>query len=307
MSDDPIPAPTAAAPGAAGPGAAPDTVFACIDGLATTHAVVDGAAWASVRLGAPLALLHTLQHPEPLPPVGDYSGVIGMGAQDLLLERLSALDEERSQLAQEAAHRMLESAQRRVPQEAAAALQVLLRHGELTDVLLEHEASARLFVLGSNHRPASARKLRLDYRVESVVRNVRQPVMVMPCPEFTPSTGFVVAYDGSTTAHRAVQAVARSPLLRGMPGLLAMAGEPTEQARQCLEEAQALLRAAGFAIDTRIVPGAPEEAIPALMEDRTQDLLVVGAYGHSRIRQLIVGSTTTALLRLSSVPVLVLR
>ena len=36
-------------------------------------------------------------------------------------------------------------------------------------------------------------------------------------------------------------------------------------------------------------------------------LLVLGAYGHSRIRQLIVGSTTTALLRLCSVPVLVLR
>ncbi|MBU2284983.1 MAG: universal stress protein, partial [Gammaproteobacteria bacterium] len=37
------------------------------------------------------------------------------------------------------------------------------------------------------------------------------------------------------------------------------------------------------------------------------DLLVMGAYGHSRIRQLIVGSTTTALLRTSPVPVLVLR
>ncbi|WP_370870719.1 universal stress protein [Polaromonas sp.] len=35
--------------------------------------------------------------------------------------------------------------------------------------------------------------------------------------------------------------------------------------------------------------------------------LVMGAYGHSRIRQLIVGSTTTTLLRLSKVPVLILR
>jgi nucleotide-binding universal stress UspA family protein len=34
---------------------------------------------------------------------------------------------------------------------------------------------------------------------------------------------------------------------------------------------------------------------------------VMGAYGHSRIRQLIVGSTTTTLLRTSPVPVLVLR
>lgn len=155
----------------------PDTVFACIDGLATTPAVVDGAAWAAQRLGAPLALLHTLQQPEPLPPVGDYSGVIGMGAQDLLLERLNALDEERTQLAHEAARRMLDAAHARLANPQGEQLQLLLRHGELTDVLLEHEPQARLFVLGSNRRPSSARKLRLDHHVESVVRSVRQPVM----------------------------------------------------------------------------------------------------------------------------------
>ncbi|SDL95504.1 Nucleotide-binding universal stress protein, UspA family [Oryzisolibacter propanilivorax] len=285
-----------------------DTVYACIDGLAATHAVADGSAWAARRLGAPLALLHALQQPEPLPPVGDYSGVIGMGAQDLLLERLHALDEERSQLAQEAARRMLDETSTRVQQTTIIpTVQTLLRHGELTDVLLEHEAMARLFVLGSNHRASAPRKLRLDHRVEGVVRQVRQPVLVVTRPEFTPPSRFVVAYDGSATAHRAVQAVARSPLLRGMPGLLAMAGEPTDAARQCLQEARATLVAAGFEVDTRIVPGAPEEALPALAEEHGDALLVLGAYGHSRIRQLIVGSSTTALLRLCSVPVLVLR
>jgi nucleotide-binding universal stress UspA family protein len=275
-----------------------DTVFACIDGLATTHAVVDGAFWAAERLQAPMALLHALERPEPMPPVGDYSGVIGMGAQDMLLERLNTLDEERTHVAQEAARRMLDEAQARVDQTRIPSLQVLLRHGELTDVLLEHEDGARLFVLGRQHRATAARKLRLDHRVESVIRNVRQPVMVMTTPEFTPPEGFVVAFDGSTTARRAVEAVARSPLLRGMPGLLAMAGEPTPEMLEQLHGAQAQLQQAGFAIDTRVVPGLPEEALPALLQSLGNMLLVLGAYGHSRIRQLIVGSTTTALLRL---------
>ena len=284
-----------------------DTVFACIDGLATTHAVVDGAFWAAERLQAPMVLLHALERPEPMPPVGDYSGVIGMGAQDMLLERLNTLDEERTHDAQEAARRMLDEAQARVDQTRIPSLQVLLRHGELTDVLLEHEDGARLFVLGRQHRATAARKLRLDHRVESVIRNVRQPVMVMTTPEFTPPEGFVVAFDGSTTARRAVEAVARSPLLRGMPGLLAMAGEPTPEMLEQLHGAQAQLQQAGFAIDTRVVPGLPEEALPALLQSLGNMLLVLGAYGHSRIRQLIVGSTTTALLRLCSVPVVVLR
>ena len=284
-----------------------DTVYACIDGLATTHAVVDGAFWAAERLQAPMALVHALERPEPMPPVGDYSGVIGMGAQDVLLQRLNTLDEERSHVAQEAARRMLDEAQTRVDQARIPALQVLLRHGELTDVLLEHEDGARLFVLGRQHRATAARKLRLDHRVESVIRSMRQPVMVMTTPDFVAPVGFVVAFDGSATARRAVEAVARSPLLRGMPGTLAMAGEPTPEMLQQLHSAQAQLEQAGFAIDTQVVPGLPEEALPALLQARGNVLLVLGAYGHSRIRQLIVGSTTTALLRLCSVPVVVLR
>ncbi|MBL4609320.1 MAG: universal stress protein, partial [Pseudomonas sp.] len=37
------------------------------------------------------------------------------------------------------------------------------------------------------------------------------------------------------------------------------------------------------------------------------DLLVMGAYGHSRIRQFFVGSTTTNILQKTSRPVLLLR
>ena len=56
-----------------------------------------------------------------------------------------------------------------------------------------------------------------------------------------------------------------------------------------------------------VLPGPVDEAIRGAVDRGSIDLLVMGAYGHSRIRQLIVGSTTTALLRLCSVPVVVLR
>lgn len=52
--------------------------------------------------------------------------------------------------------------------------------------------------------------------------------------------------------------------------------------------------------------GEPEVVIPDYVRDERIDLLVMGAYGHSRIRQLIVGTTTT-MLRTCHVPVLLLR
>jgi len=284
-----------------------NTVYACIDGLASTPAVVDAGAWAARRLQAPLALLHALERPAPMPAVGDYSGVIGMGAQDVLLQQLSDLDEERHKIALEAARHMLENAQRRVEPETVPALQLLMRHGELIDTLLELEPEARLVTMGEHHRAAGPRKLRLDHRVEGVIRTLKRLVLVITAEQFVPPTEFVIAYDGSDTARGAVEAVARSPLLRGMPALLATAGEPTATVTRQLEEAQTLLQAAGFTVGTQVVPGEPEEALPALLQSRGNTLLVLGAYGHSRIRQFIVGSTTTTLLRVCSVPVLVLR
>jgi nucleotide-binding universal stress UspA family protein len=35
--------------------------------------------------------------------------------------------------------------------------------------------------------------------------------------------------------------------------------------------------------------------------------MIMGAYGHSRIRHLLIGSTTTAMLRRSTIPLLLLR
>ena len=285
----------------------PDTVYACLDGLNTTAAVVEGACWAAQRLSAPLTLLHTLERPEPTPPVGDYSGVLGMGAQDLLLQRLSALDEERAQITQQAAQRMLDEARKHVCEGSVPPMSTMLRQGDLTDVLLTQEPTARLFVLGSNRRPPTVRKLRLDHRIETAVRNLRQPVMVMDAVPFVPPTHFVVAYDGSATADAAVQRVAGSPLLRGMPAELVMVGECPARLQERLRAAKTLLEDAGFATTTRTLPGLPEEVVPPLLESLGSTLLVLGAYGHSRIRHFIVGSTTTALLRLCSVPVLVLR
>ena len=56
-----------------------------------------------------------------------------------------------------------------------------------------------------------------------------------------------------------------------------------------------------------MLQGEAHEVVPGWLSAQSASLLVMGAYGHSRIRHLVVGSTTTTLLRLSPCPVLVLR
>lgn len=84
-----------------------------------------------------------------------------------------------------------------------------------------------------------------------------------------------------------------------------MAVAASAAALRQLDEARQVLAAAGFDAQTETAPGEAEAVLPALVKAQGAALLVMGAYGHSHIRELIVGGTTIALLRLSDVPVLI--
>ena len=285
----------------------PNQIYACIDGMPAAASVVDWAAWAAQRLQAPLQLLHVLDEPVALPPVGDFSGALGFGAQEMLQQQLGALDEQRSAIAREAGRHVLESACERAAQQGVPEAAQAMPYGELVDVLMGLEDSARLVVLGEHYRTSMPRAVYLSAHVERVVRSLRRPVLVATVAPFVAPERFVVAIDGSDTARKTLDMVAASPLLRGLPALVAMAAPDTPEHQQQLGNAQAVLRAAGFEAQTALLPGDPENALPPLLQSQGNAVLVMGAYGHSRIRQLILGSTTTALLRLSPVPVFVLR
>ena len=83
--------------------------------------------------------------------------------------------------------------------------------------------------------------------------------------------------------------------------------EPTTQAKQKLENAATALRDAGYAVETTIQAGQPEAVICEKIKSANIDLLLMGAYGHSRIRNLIIGSTTTEMIRSCHIPVLLFR
>ena len=58
---------------------------------------------------------------------------------------------------------------------------------------------------------------------------------------------------------------------------------------------------------SKIETGQPETVIAREVETDHYDLLVMGAFGHSRIRNLIIGSTTTEMIRSCKIPVLLFR
>jgi nucleotide-binding universal stress UspA family protein len=126
--------------------------------------------------------------------------------------------------------------------------------------------------------------------------------------DFSGSIGrFLIAFDGGPSALKAVHHAATNPLLQGLEAHLLMTGKPDPDFARALEHAATGLRGAGFQVTADLLPGDPAETISAEVQKRGIDLLVMGAYGHSRIRRLILGSTTTHLIRTCRVPVLLFR
>jgi nucleotide-binding universal stress UspA family protein len=280
-------------------------VIACIDGSSITPAVCDYAAWASRKMDAPLDFLHVLGRSEyPIP--ADLSGNLGLGSREHLLQELAELDEKRGRVALEQGRLMLEAARARAIADGVPNPTSRQRHGELVDTLIEFEHDIRLLVMGRQGEHGDGAGEHIGSHLENVVRTLHRPILVIPS-DYTEPQRILIAFDGSATTRKAVEMVAASPLFRGLPCHLVMVGADKADAREPLDWARTTLERAGFQVIAGIRSGHVEEVLCGYRTEHAIDLIVMGAYGHSRIREFLVGSTTAKLIRQSRVPLLLLR
>lgn len=280
-------------------------VLAAIDNSVYATSVADHAAWAASQLASPLFFIHTIDRVSA-PVATDLSGNLAADGKDVLLAELAQVDEQRGRVAQARGRELLEQARRRVLEMYAGESSAQMRHGTLVDTLVELEGDVRLFVIGKRGEHADFAKGHLGSNLERVVRAVHRPVLVTS-RAFRPIERFLIAFDGSATTRKCVEMVCASPLLKGAACELLLVGQETETTRGHMEWAKERLRAAGFEFRAHFVEGDPDDVIVETARQFGIDLIVMGAYGHSRIRQLVVGSTTTHVLRHCQIPLLLLR
>lgn len=280
-------------------------IIAFVDGSAYAASVCEHAAWISQVTGAPVELIHILGRKDAT-DTHDHSGAIALGARSALMNELAALDAQRAKLIGQKGRAILDGAQALLKRLGANQTTARLRHGDLVEALAEVETDARLIVVGKRGEAADMAKGHLGSNLERIVRASQKPVFVAS-RAFKPIAKVLVAYDGGASAMRAVDHIARCRLFQALAVHVVTVGTPTAQMEKGLADAAALLQAAGISPQTSIVQGAPETALANLIAQEQFDMLVMGAYGHSHIRSLIIGSTTTQMIRACKVPVLLHR
>ncbi len=278
------------------------TILACTDGSLYSPSIYQHASWVAERLGADIHVLHAIEHHES-PATRDLSGNLGFSANDELLAELTSLDESRYRVARLRGKAILEDAEKQL---GTATVTTTQRHGSLVDTVEEFEKDAALVVLGKRGEHANFSKGHLGSNLERVVRSAKIPVLVA-AREFKPVSRFLIAFDGGTSSLKAIDYVANQPLLKGAECHLVSIGKPGSDLERSLEGAATALKGAGFTVLAELLSGDADEVISAKVKEARIDLLVMGAYGHSRIREFILGSTTTNLIRTCHVPVLLFR
>ncbi|WEX07273.1 universal stress protein [Chelativorans sp. AA-79] len=279
-------------------------ILALVDGSIYADSVCGIAGWAALRTGLPVEVAHVIGR--RMSSAFDLSGGLEPGQRSALLEEYTRLDEQHGKLAQQKGRALLEAAKAAFDTAGVSKVETTLRRGDLLEALADLEADAEIVVIGKRGEAADFAKLHLGSNLERVVRSARMPVLVA-ARAYTPFDRFLIAFDGGKSANRAVDYVAASPLLKGMRCTILSVGAETPENRSRLEAPASLFRSAGFDVDAQLSNGEPEEVISAKIEAENIGLLVMGAYGHSRIRSLIIGSTTTEMVRRCKIPVLMFR
>lgn len=140
---------------------------------------------------------------------------------------------------------------------------------------------------------------------EAVVRKSGRPVMITPV-SFHEVEKIGLAYDGSEPSEKALKVAAELSENLGWPLTVLIITDNDEKADALTGKVEAVLESYNVENFIEIRSGKEEKQIIKFTEGPV-DLMVMGAYGHSRIRELILGSTTSYVIRKSTIPVLMIR
>lgn len=275
-------------------------IITCIDGSKHSNDVCKAGVWAAQKLQKPLVFLHALEKKSTA--TENYSGAIGLGARSSLLNELAELDTQHNKLALEVGKELLNQACQNAAEQGSEQAEQVLRHGSISDALKDLETDARLVVIGRSGEHFKA----LGSNIEQIIRQVQVPILI-PNKNFSAPQSFMLAYDGRATADKAIQLIIDGGLLHGMTCHLVTVENNKKHLKENFERASKQLTDAGFTVKASFLSGNIFTALMDYKNSNPVDLLVMGAFSHSKLASIFIGSNTLKMLEHTQLALVILR
>jgi len=180
--------------------------------------------------------------------------------------------------------------------------QTFLDMGIIANEICERSKIADLVVIGHRGLNEEFSTGLLGTTAESITRKCPRPVFVST-KRFKIIEKPLLAYDGSQRASAAMESAAEFCSLLQLPLTVLSVAKEEKTAEGVLQQAKSYLNS--YSIEARYETGRgyPEQKIIEYLANLNHDLLFIGAYGHRRIIEMVLGGTTEYVLRNSPCPV----
>lgn len=280
-------------------------IITCIDGSAYSDDVCHAGVWAANKLHKAILFLHAIEKKNTA-AVEDLSGAIGLGARSSLLKEMAALDEQRSKLALQLGKEMLDHAYQLASQNGCKQVEKTQRHSDVVEAICDLESDARLVVIGRSGEGHEQNFKALGSHIEQIIRQVHTPVLIAN-KNFTAPKSFMLAYDGRETADKAVKRVIEGGLLHNMVCHLVTVKNSQSGLMDKFKHTETMLIDSGFEVKSSFLEG---NIFNALMDYKTKhavEMLVMGAFSHSKLAQVFLGSNTLKMIENTHLPLVILR
>jgi nucleotide-binding universal stress UspA family protein len=174
--------------------------------------------------------------------------------------------------------------------------------GVVPTEIVRTAADVDLILLGRGGLHTDLSKALLGSVVETVVRRTVKPTMIIP-QQYQQVQKPLVATDGSPMATEALRTAAVFASALKLPLGVVHCALEREEGEQLVAQTKALMAAEHIAGEVDFCLGNPHADLLHYMEDHGHDALFIGAFGHNRVVEWVIGSTTQYLLRACAAPV----
>lgn len=275
------------------------SILLSVDGSIYTESVLRTGIYLAKSLQAKVRALSVID-------VRTFEWAMSIGADGFVPIIPSAVYlEESRKLQDEKAQAVLEKS-RQILEEEGTSFSVEKASGSPVDVICERARIVDLLIMGARGEFAKWGSKMIGATLEAVTRQVNKPILIVS-KVFAPYRKILAPYDGSPTANKALGLAGYLAHNLALPVEVLTVSARKKDAEQVMEEAEHYLQSYEVACTSVHINGAPDTTICEYAHDNGFDLIVMGAYGRSRIREAFLGSTTEAVMRKAQIPVLLAR
>jgi nucleotide-binding universal stress UspA family protein len=276
------------------------TILIPVDGSANSATAVDYGIYIAPKLDASLSGLHVIDiYLIQGPMMTDVSATVGMPPYDGFFEAVETSLKEKADY-------VLNNFEDRC-RAAGVACGTKKNIGKISDTIIEEAEGADLILMAKKGEHFHLKEGGLIGSVaEVVIRHSGKPVMVIP-ESFREIESMGLAYDGSAPARKALKLSLNISEKAKWPITVLIISADAAKAADLSAQVEDMAQK-GLA-DCEIIISAGREAdkILKFIAEGPVELMVMGAYGHNRLRELLLGSTTSQIIHKSPIPVLLIR